>query len=600
MSTPDDPVSQAIQKSRIIIHTVREIDLKFEIPDLLNAFCTLLEVLNRIENQHDMILDILSLGMDSLQAMGRIREKYKSLGEYSIPARSRTDLSPIPLLHCLEFTLKYLVDLKKVLDEARKNDKQQDLVLDLELYTLRLHKCSSYIPLAATVKKTDLFARKKEDPSWDELVEFVKVKKIADPEILEESFEKASKVIKIVYALAKTIENNKDLRSVSNILPLIQYSSSMTKTKKMAQLFMLDPNERVIEIFNLLEVGILKQINSMLFPSIAYCKKIYLESKYPSITQQFIDRTLDREIWRRPELDIFENLVMDLNESKAFDKLQKPAKTKIPVRILSATPLSTQSSSMEGPSEPLEGIIMHIHGGGFVGMSSSSHQLYTREWANLTRKVIISVDYRLAPQNTYPAALDDCWQVYNWLVDNAEKVLGVKPTKIIITGDSVGGNLALSLCLLLIRSKRRIPDGLFLSYPDLNLQLKHYTPSFLEALEDPLFPISFAPILRKSYAGHRYLESDPLVSPILGPNDVLKFLPPTRIAVGERDPLHDDCWRLVDKLRRLQVDVFMTVYKAMHHGYLNMASAKAMPEAHECVKDGAQILLELFALGNNF
>ena len=64
---------------------------------------------------------------------------------------------------------------------------------------------------------------------------------------------------------------------------------------------------------------------------------------------------------------------------------------------------------------------MHVHGGGFVAMSSSSHQTYTREWANSLEVPVFSVDYRLSPQSKFPCALNDVWQVYYWLMEKGEK-----------------------------------------------------------------------------------------------------------------------------------------------------------------------------------
>lgn len=61
-------------------------------------------------------------------------------------------------------------------------------------------------------------------------------------------------------------------------------------------------------------------------------------------------------------------------------------------------------------------ILIHIHGGGFVSMSSQSHQAYTRHWAVETSIPIFSIDYRLAPENPYPAALNDVWQAYYWII----------------------------------------------------------------------------------------------------------------------------------------------------------------------------------------
>lgn len=66
-----------------------------------------------------------------------------------------------------------------------------------------------------------------------------------------------------------------------------------------------------------------------------------------------------------------------------------------------------------------DAVIVHIHGGGFVAMSSRSHQGYTRKWANALGVPIFSIDYSLAPQHPYPAALDDVWQAYLWIINFA-------------------------------------------------------------------------------------------------------------------------------------------------------------------------------------
>lgn len=73
----------------------------------------------------------------------------------------------------------------------------------------------------------------------------------------------------------------------------------------------------------------------------------------------------------------------------------------------------------------LQEIIIHIHGGGFVSMSSGSHQNYTRRWANMLKRPVFSIDYRLAPEYPFPAALDDCWQFYNWIVAFGKDLLGI-------------------------------------------------------------------------------------------------------------------------------------------------------------------------------
>ena len=110
-------------------------------------------------------------------------------------------------------------------------------------------------------------------------------------------------------------------------------------------------------------------------------------------------------------------------------------------------------------------LIIHIHGGGFVAMSSSSHENYLRKWCNKLEVPVISIDYGLAPENPYPKALDDVWQAYNWILDNAADEFQIDLNNIILIGDSAGGNLAMSLVYLLIMHNKKLPNALFLAYP---------------------------------------------------------------------------------------------------------------------------------------
>ena len=125
-------------------------------------------------------------------------------------------------------------------------------------------------------------------------------------------------------------------------------------------------------------------------------------------------------------------------------------------------------------------------------MSSGSHQTYTRVWANALSGIpIFSVDYRLAPDNMFPDAVNDVWQVYYWICEHAETFLGIKVEKIIVVGDSAGGNLSAVLTTLAIQRNYRKPDGAVLVYPALNLSMDSFVPSFLFAIDDPLLPYTF-------------------------------------------------------------------------------------------------------------
>lgn len=98
-------------------------------------------------------------------------------------------------------------------------------------------------------------------------------------------------------------------------------------------------------------------------------------------------------------------------------------------------------------------------------MSSNSHENYLRKWVNKLDVPVLSIDYRLAPQHPYPNALDDVFQAYMWAIKYAEDELNIIPEKIILVGDSAGGNLVLGLTYLLILLNKRLPTALFLVYP---------------------------------------------------------------------------------------------------------------------------------------
>eukprot|EP00347_Sterkiella_histriomuscorum_P013953 403362725 len=201
------------------------------------------------------------------------------------------------------------------------------------------------------------------------------------------------------------------------------------------------------------------------------------------------------------------------------------------------------------PVKKVDQLIIHIHGGGFVSMSSSSHQNYTRIWSIDTKTPIISIDYRLSPKNQFPSALDDVWQTYYYVVENAKNEFGIDPKKIIVVGDSAGGNLTAALTIMCIQRNFRKPDGIILCYPALNLSFSDFSPSILLALDDPILPFPFLKMCLESYIGpDPHLSRNPYLSPMKANDDVLKQFPPTRIMIATNDPIRDHGFQFTYKL----------------------------------------------------
>jgi len=169
-----------------------------------------------------------------------------------------------------------------------------------------------------------------------------------------------------------------------------------------------------------------------------------------------------------------------------------------------------------GPQTYATGLILHFHGGGFISQSSRSHAVYLREWAScLPDSVILSIDYKLAPEHQYPEALQECFFAYCWAVANSQ-LLGTTAKRVILTGDSAGANLAVSLAMKVAEAELRKPDGIVLAYPSLMVSTA-WSPSRLLSFFDPMLPVSVvqrclaAYVQNFSYISRHHLFSCPWI-----------------------------------------------------------------------------------------
>eukprot|EP01063_Lacrimia_lanifica_P008292 TRINITY_DN15362_c0_g2_i2.p1 TRINITY_DN15362_c0_g2~~TRINITY_DN15362_c0_g2_i2.p1 ORF type:complete len:938 (+),score=326.71 TRINITY_DN15362_c0_g2_i2:51-2864(+) len=237
--------------------------------------------------------------------------------------------------------------------------------------------------------------------------------------------------------------------------------------------------------------------------------------------------------------------------------------------------VKTQLLAYTGPAAAgggdRRGLIVHIHGGGFVAQSPRSHESYLRWWTKHLGVPILSIDYSLAPEAWFPRAVDECYHVYSWALENRELLGAGKKGRVILTGDSAGGNLAVAVTLKAIMKGDRRPDGVVCSYPVLNVKLAA-SPSRMLALMDALLPLGLLECCLDAYVGNRVeAVDDPLFSPIAASDALLKQLPPIRVLACELDPLLDDSVVFVGRLLRLGLDASIEVIPCMPHGFLNLA-----------------------------
>ncbi|MCM1046993.1 MAG: alpha/beta hydrolase [Clostridiales bacterium] len=200
-------------------------------------------------------------------------------------------------------------------------------------------------------------------------------------------------------------------------------------------------------------------------------------------------------------------------------------------------------------------IILYCHGGGYSTGSSVYARTLTTKLAISTSMDVLCFDYRLAPENPYPAATEDAMKVWDSLM-----LLGYGARDIIVAGDSAGGNLALSLMLKLKQENRLLPRGAILMSPwtDLTASGKSH---ISRAKIDPVLDAPYLKEMTDNYAAGEDL-TNPLISPLYGEFD---GFPPIYIQVGDNEVLLNDATLLHKKLVKANVSAKMDVFKGMWH-----------------------------------
>jgi acetyl esterase len=241
------------------------------------------------------------------------------------------------------------------------------------------------------------------------------------------------------------------------------------------------------------------------------------------------------------------------------------------------------------PKDALRAALVYFHGGGWVVGSLESADASCRALANRSRCVLISVDYRLAPENKFPAAVDDAYAATSWVssADNASD-LRIDPPRIAVGGASAGGNLAAAVAL--VARDRGGPKIAFqlLTVPVTELSAR--APSYQEFAEG--YGLSRADM---QWYGTHYVRTpadadDPYASVLRAD---LHGMPPAFVITAECDPLRDDGEAYAEKLRALGIRASYKRYPGMFHGFMSFPSV--LPEAAQAFEDAGNALRE--ALG---
>jgi acetyl esterase len=234
------------------------------------------------------------------------------------------------------------------------------------------------------------------------------------------------------------------------------------------------------------------------------------------------------------------------------------------------------------------GVLVFFHGGGWVLCDLDSHDPTCRALTEGTGCVTVSVDYRLAPEHRFPAALEDCYAATRWVAANARE-LGADPARVAIGGDSAGGNLTAAVALMAReRGGPRLVHQLMV-YPVTDFAFQ--TASMKENAEGYMLTTEAMIWFREQYLARAADARDPLASPLLARD--LSGLPPATVITAEFDPLRDEGEAYGERLRRASVPADVRRYDGVIHGFFGMA--ELLPQARTALAQACANLRTAFA-----
>jgi monoterpene epsilon-lactone hydrolase len=222
--------------------------------------------------------------------------------------------------------------------------------------------------------------------------------------------------------------------------------------------------------------------------------------------------------------------------------------------------------------------LLYIHGGAWFMGSTNTHRAFVSKLAFECGISALVINYRLAPENPFPAGLHDCIAAYDWLMCTR-----IPPDKIVVAGDSAGGNLALALLIALRDAGKPLPAGAVALSPVTDLAStgeSHKTRLQL----DPFFSnMGTNSIIPDYITDHD--PRDPLISPLYGD---LSGLPPLLIHAGDHEVLLDDAVRFGDRAKAAGVDVNTVVWPGMFHVFQTFSPI--LPEARQAINQIARFI----------
>ncbi len=232
-------------------------------------------------------------------------------------------------------------------------------------------------------------------------------------------------------------------------------------------------------------------------------------------------------------------------------------------------------------------IVVFYHGGGFALGDLDTHDPVARAHAVGAEAIVVSVDYRLAPEHPFPAGVDDCWAALQWAAEHAAE-LGGDPNRIAVAGDSAGGNLA---AVMALRARDEGAPRLafqLLWYPSITADLS--LPSFTENADAPILDRDVIDAFLQWYIPGVDISDAKALPTFMAPSNAEDFsgLAPAFIGSAEHDPLRDDAALYAGLLNDAGVPAELSNESTLVHGYVSLALI--VPAAAEATNRGLAAL----------
>ncbi len=254
------------------------------------------------------------------------------------------------------------------------------------------------------------------------------------------------------------------------------------------------------------------------------------------------------------------------------------------IRAEDRAPLQGEWIEPIAPVHPARGRrVLYLHGGGYTTMSPRTHRCVTSRLATWSDTALFALDYRLAPEHPFPAALDDAVAAYHALID-----MGPPASELVVAGNSAGGGLALALLLKLRDAAMPMPAAAVLFSPWTDLAATGNSITENDA-SDPLFHGSWVARQARHYLGDTP-ATDPLASPVYAD---LAGLPPLLIQASDSEVLLDDSRRVAENASRAGVKTTLRIWHKVPHGW--QIFAPILPEGRDALREAATFIRRILA-----